>query len=172
MKKTISVVILLLCQCLLAQKPCEKDPIYAQFDFWIGEWEAYDLKGNIAGYSKISKILDNCVVLEEWTAAAAQQGLVFAGKSYNSYNASTKQWQQTWIDNTGGSNEYLVGYFENDAMHFTSRPFTNGKKTSIRRLTFFKLQESKVRQYGEISNDDGKTWIAEYDLEYRPKKNK
>lgn len=112
------------------------------------------------------------MLLEEWTAVVAQQGIVFAGKSYNSYNVSTKQWQQTWIDNTGGSNEYLVGYFENDAMHFTSRPFTNGKKTSIRRLTFFKLQESKVRQYGEISNDDGKTWIAEYDLEYRLKKNK
>jgi hypothetical protein len=110
------------------------------------------------------------VVLEEWTSSAAQQGLLFAGKSFNSYNAATKQWQQNWIDNTGGSNEYLTGHFENDAMYFMSRPFTNGKNTSIRKLTFFKLKEGKVRQLGEISNDDGKTWTVEYDLEYRPKK--
>ncbi|WP_300571034.1 hypothetical protein [Flavobacterium sp.] len=155
---------------LLAQKPCDKDPVYNQFDFWIGEWEAYGVNGQLAGNSKITKILDNCVILEEWTSAGAQQGLVFAGKSQNSYNSATKQWQQNWVDNTGGSNEYLTGYFENDAMHFTSRPFVNGKNTSIRKLTFFKLKEGKVRQFGEISNDDGKTWSAEYDLEYRPKK--
>ena len=171
MKKITTLFILLFSQYFFAQKPCERDPIYNQFDFWVGEWEVYDLKGNIAGHSKISKILDNCVVLEEWTATAAQQGLIFAGKSYNSYNSASRQWQQNWVDNTGGSNEYLTGNYENDAMHFMSRSFTNGKNISIRKLTFFKLKDNKVRQFGEISNDEGKTWITEYDLEYRPKKN-
>lgn len=155
-----------------AQKPCDTDPVYNQFDFWIGEWDAYATNGNLAGHSKITKILDNCVILEEWTSAGAQQGLVFSGKSFNSYNSATRQWQQNWIDNTGGSTEYLTGHYENDVMYFVSRPFT-GKKgiTCIRRLTFFKLKDGKVRQFGEISTDDGKTWTAEYDLEYRPKKN-
>lgn len=168
MKKIL--LLLLVNYSIFAQKPCEKDPVYNQFDFWIGEWDAYDLKGNVAGHSKISKILDNCVILEEWTSANVQQGLIYSGKSYNSYNSATKQWQQNWVDNTGGSNEYLIGNFENDAMHFISRPFSNGKLTSTRKLTFFKLKDGKVRQFGEISNDDGKTWTAEYDLEYRPKK--
>ncbi len=170
MKKYLFISFLLWSQFSFAQNPCDANPKYNEFNFWLGEWEVYDLKNNIAGFSKISKILDNCVVLEEWTSAAAQQGLVFAGKSYNTYNASTKQWQQTWVDNTGGSNEYLTGYFENDAMHFKSRPFSNGKNTSFRKITFYKLKDGKVRQHGEISNDEEKTWTTEYDLEYRPKK--
>ncbi len=32
--------------CLLAQKShCGSNPIYRQFDFWLGEWEAYGIKG-------------------------------------------------------------------------------------------------------------------------------
>ncbi len=170
MKKYLFISFLLLSPFSFAQKPCDANQKYNEFNFWLGEWEVYDLKNNIAGFSKISKILDNCVVLEEWTSAAAQQGFVFAGKSYNTYNASTKQWQQTWVDNTGGSNEYLSGYFENEAMHFKSRPFSNGKNSSVRKITFYKLKDGKVRQHGEISNDEEKTWTTEYDLEYRPKK--
>ncbi|WP_310377602.1 hypothetical protein [Flavobacterium sp.] len=161
---------LLVSNSIFGQKPCDKNPKYAEFDFWVGEWEVYDLKGKIAGHSTITKILDNCVILEEWTSASVQQGLTYSGKSYNSYNAATQQWQQNWVDNTGGSNEYLTGRFENDAMQFLSRPFALDKNTTaIRRLTFYKLKENKVRQFGEISKDDGKTWTSEYDLEYRPK---
>ena len=170
MKKLLLIALTFLSSnVFFAQKPCEKDPVYNQFDFWIGEWEAYDLKGNVAGYSKITKILDNCVVLEEWTSAKTQQGLVFSGKSYNSYNAVTKQWQQNWVDNTGGTTEYLTGYFENNAMHFTSRPFMSNGRTAIRKLTFYKLENHKVRQHGEISYDEGKTWTSEFELEYRIK---
>ena len=171
MKRAVLIVFLILCsKTAFAQKPCEKDPVYNQFDFWIGEWDVYDLKGNVAGRSVISKILDNCVIVEEWASNVAQQGLIFKGNSFNSYNAATKQWQQNWVDNTGGSNNYLTGYFENNAMHFKSTPFPNNGKTSIRTITFFKLEDGKVRQLGEISNDDGKTWTTEYDLEYRPRK--
>lgn len=166
MKKQLIIIFFIFSQFVLAQKPCETNPKYNEFDFWIGEWEVYDLKQNIAGYSKISKILDNCVVLEEWTSASKQQGLVFSGKSYNSYNSSSKQWQQNWVDNTGGSNEYLIGFFESDAMHFKSRSFFNGKISSVRKLTFYKLTNGKVRQHGEISDDEEKTWATEYDLEY------
>ncbi len=170
MKKALLLIFLLLiCKSTFAQKPCEKDPIYNQFDFWVGEWEVYDLKGNVAGHSKITKILDNCVVLEEWTSASAQQGLVFSGKSYNSYNAASKQWQQNWVDNTGGTTEYLTGYFENSAMHFKSRPFSLNGKIAVRKLTFYKLDINKVRQHGEVSYDDEKSWTTEYDLEYRNK---
>lgn len=168
--KRILIFGLFLFTCIsYAQKPCESNPKYNEFDFWIGEWQVYDLKGNLAGSSKISKILDNCVILEEWTSGTPPQGLVFSGKSFNSYNATNNQWQQNWVDNTGGSNEYLTGNFENKAMHFISRPFKNGNNNSIRKITFYNLENGNVRQLGEISNDDGTTFITEYDLEYRKK---
>ncbi len=74
MKKILFVAFLFLSQISIAQKPCDTNPKYNEFNFWISEWEVYDLKNNVAGYSKISKILDNCVVLEEWTSTAAQKG--------------------------------------------------------------------------------------------------
>ena len=89
-----------------AQLPCSL-PVYRQFDFWIGEWEAFGKNGKKAGDSKISLVLDSCIILEEWTSASASQGVRYAGKSFNTYNALTKQWQQTWVDNVGGSTEYL-----------------------------------------------------------------
>ena len=76
-----------------AQKPCSS-PEYRQFDFWVGDWEAFGKKGQKAGDSKISFLLDSCSILEEWTSASIQKGLRYAGKSYNSYNAATKKWQQ------------------------------------------------------------------------------
>ncbi len=153
-----------------AQKlPCN-NPVYRQFDFWVGEWEAFGLKGAKAGDSKISIILDSCVVLEEWTSAGSQQGLRYAGKSYNTYNSVTKQWQQTWVDNTGGTTEYLEGGYTDGKIVFKSRPFKFKKDSfAIRKLSFYKLSNDKVRQHGEISKDEGNSFTTEYDLEYRRK---
>lgn len=160
--------------CLLssanAQKgrlPCS-NPVYRQFDFWIGEWEAFGLDGKKAGDSRISLILDSCIIFEEWTSASLQQGLRYAGKSFNTYNAATKQWQQTWVDNVGGTNEYLQGKFENNQIIYSSTVFKFSKDTmAIRKMTFTNLSTDKLRQHGEISKDNGKTWSTEYDLEYR-----
>lgn len=154
-----------------AQTPCKTNPLYRQFDFWLGEWEAYNLKNVKAGDSKISLLLDSCVILEEWTSVSKFQGVVYAGKSFNTYNAITNQWQQTWVDNVGSTTEYLQGKLKGDTMCFNSIPFRFSKDTmAIRKLNFVSLSRDKVRQYGEISKDGGKTWAIEFDLEYRRKK--
>lgn len=151
--------------------PCASNPVYRQLDFWVGEWEAFGKKGNKAGDSKISIILDSCIVLEEWTSAASQRGLTYAGKSYNTYNAQTNQWQQTWVDNVGGSTAYLTGKLENGTMVFKTLPVARTKDTvEIQKLSFFNLGPDKVRQLFETSNDNGKTWFPTVDLEYRRKK--
>lgn len=169
MKQTI-LFLLLAIQAAAQQKPCSS-PVYRQFDFWIGEWEAFAPNGQKAGDSKISLILDSCIVLEEWTSATVTQGIRYAGKSFNTYNASTKQWQQTWVDNVGGSNEYLEGKGGNNSVVFKTSSFSYSKDTmAIRRLSFYKLSDDKVRQHGEISKDNGNSWSTEYDLEYRRRK--
>jgi hypothetical protein len=165
------IAIVLLGSDIYAQKPCNSNPTYRQFDFWIGEWEAFGLNGQKAGDSKISLILDSCIVLEEWTSASVNRGIRYAGKSFNTYNAATKQWQQTWVDNVGGSTEYLEGKYENNKIIFLTKPFPFSKDTvATRRLTFFNLGAAKVRQLGEITKDNGSTWTPEYDLEYRRKR--
>jgi hypothetical protein len=152
-------------QAITAQKPCSK-PEFRQFDFWIGEWEAFAPNGNKGGDSKISLILDSCIILEEWTSAGLQQGLRYAGKSFNTWNAAAKQWQQTWVDNTGNTTAFTKGKFENKKIVFTTDPFPFSKDTvATRRLTFFVLGPDKVRQLGEITKDKGTSWAIEYDLE-------
>ena len=155
---------------LLSQSPCS-DRAYRQFDFWLGEWEAYGLNGQKAGDSTISLILDSCIVLEEWTSSSISRGIRFAGKSFNTWNAATRQWQQTWVDNVGGSTEYPEGRFDNNKIVFKTKPFPFSKDTiALRQLSFYNLGPDKVRQHGEISKNNGLSWVTEYDLEYRRKK--
>jgi hypothetical protein len=149
------------------KSPCLTDPVYRQLDFWIGDWEVFGPKGKKAGDSRIELILDSCIVLENWKSANAG----YAGKSFNTFNAVTGQWQQTWVDNAGGSTEYLEGKFADNKMVFHTSPFRFSKDTmAVRRLTFYNLSPDKVRQHGQVSKDGGSTWSTEYDLEYRRKK--
>jgi len=149
------------------QHPCAGNPLYRQFDFWIGEWEAFGVNGKKAGDSRISLILDSCIILEEWTSAQAG----YAGKSYNTYNPATGKWQQYWVDNKGGITEYFNGRFENNTMVLETANTQQPDGTyKILKMTFSQPAAGKVRQFGQSSNDEGKTWQTDFDLEYRRKK--
>lgn len=170
MRKITLCISLLFTLSLTAQKPCS-GPEFRQFDFWIGEWEAFGKNGQKAGDSRISLILDSCVILEEWTSANPQQGLIYQGKSFNSYNAASGQWQQTWTDNTGNTTEFLRGVGNKGRILYYADKVAGLKGSYfMRRLSFTRLTDDKVRQFGERSNDGGATWTTEYDLEYRRKK--
>jgi hypothetical protein len=149
-----------------ATVPCSANPVYRQFDFWIGEWEAFNVRGIKAGDSKIERMLDSCVILENWTST--QQG--YKGKSYNTFNSTTGKWQQYWVDNTGGITEFFDGRFEDGKMIMQTYNLKQADGSyKITRMTFSKLSNDKVRQFGQSSVDEGKTWKTDFDLEYRRK---
>ena len=147
--------------------PCSANPVYRQFDFWIGEWEAFSPQGEKEGDSKIERILDSCVILENWTGTQGN----YSGKSYNTFNSTNGKWQQYWVDNKGGITEYFDGHYENDKMivQIANLKQRDGSY-KIQKMTFHKLGNDKVRQHGESSIDEGKTWKTDFDLEYRRKK--
>lgn len=154
----------------MAQQPC-KAPLYRQFDFWLGEWEAFAADGSKAGDSKIMILLDSCVIREEWTSASVQKGIRYAGTSYNTYNTIKQQWQQFWVDNTGAVAEFCNGHFDNNKMILETDNTRQPDGTfKIQKMTFYDLGPDKVRQWGESSTDGGKTWKTDFDLEYRRKK--
>ena len=170
MRKLLLAALLWTGQFVHSQSPCS-DSLHRQFDFWIGEWDVFGKNGQKAGDSRISLILDSCIVLEEWTSASVSRGVRYAGKSFNTYNRNTRQWQQTWVDNVGGSTAYLKGFYQEGKMVFQTSPFPFSKDTmAVRRLSFYHLSPGKVRQHGEISKDNMQTWSTEYDLEYRRRK--
>ncbi len=113
-----------------------------------------------AGKSKIEILLNDCVILENWTSAPPN---LYAGKSFNLYNGATKKWMQTWVDDKGGVLEFIDGGYKDNKMVFVTRPDTQNQ---ITRLTFYNMNPNLVRQLFEVTKDDGKTWTTTTDLYY------
>jgi hypothetical protein len=153
-------------QALMARSatPCLVTPEHQQFDFWVGEWNVMNPQGQLAGTSSIQRVVDGCVIFENWTGT--QGG---SGKSFNYYDRNDGKWHQLWVGSGGGVVNFS-GAFKDGAMRYEAvSPAANGSKT-LQRMTFFKLDGDKVRQLWETSTDDGKTWLVAFDGMYVKKK--
>ncbi|ABF41227.1 Tetratricopeptide repeat protein [Candidatus Koribacter versatilis Ellin345] len=146
--------------------PCDdpSHPEFRQFDFWVGEWNVFDRQqGYQVGESSVQKIIHDCVIYENWTGWLGP-----IGKSFNKYDATSKQWEQYWVDE-GPTRQFYEGHYDNKRMLYTSA-FTNAQGQRVMsRLTFFDQPDGSVRQFLETSNDEGKTWQVGYDFVYRRK---
>ena len=149
-------------KCELAANPCKAKPESRQFDFWIGEWLPKNAQGVTVGTSSIQLILGSCVIFENWNTP------ISSGKSFSNYDLRDGKWHQTWVDDKG-TLAYYTGGVVDGKMVLDSDRVVNGKKT-IARMTFSKLENGDVRQHGENSSDDGKTWTTSFDFTYVRKK--
>jgi hypothetical protein len=147
----------------LVANPCKAAPEFRQFDFWIGEWDVKNPQGGLVGTSSVQLILGQCIIFENWTSGAGS-----SGKSFNIYDVNDKKWHQTWVSDKGVFTHY-IGAFKDGSIVLTADTVLGGKK-SLARMTFSKLPNGDVRQFGETSTDDGKTWTASFDLTYTKKK--
>ena len=147
-----------------ARRPCEYDARARQFDFWLGEWDVETQQGQRAGTNTVQKIEDGCILLENWTGR-----LGGTGKSINFFDAHLGKWRQTWVANNGGVSEF-AGEFKDGALRFEGESHTPAGQRILRRLTFFKLDADRVRQFSEQSTDGGKTWTVSYDFIYKRRK--
>lgn len=146
----------------IAANPCKASPSFREFDFWIGEWDAKNAQGVTVGSSSIQLILGRCVIFENWSTP------VSSGKSFNIFDTTDKKWHQTWVSDKGTLTHYVGGLVDGK-MVLDSEAMVNGKKT-INRMTFSKLADGSVRQHGESSSDEGKTWTTTFDFTYVRKK--
>jgi len=136
-----------------------------QFDFWLGDWVVY-AKGKMAGFNKITKIEDGCVIRENWKSVES----AYTGTSYNFYDKLEKKWKQVWVDNQGTVLE-LSGEFRNQKMTLQSEEKTdeNGNRV-INRITWYKNEDGTVRQLWEQSGDGGLAFTTSFDGLYRRRK--
>ena len=145
-------------------RPCEHDPVYREFDYWVGTW---DVRANGApagtppATNVITKIHSGCVILESWSAPGQ------TGQSFNIYDRVARKWHQTWVDSTGGLHEYWGALKDGNMVYEGDIPAPPGREGRVHtRLTFFRLPDGSVRQYSERTEDGGKTWQVNYDLIY------
>ncbi len=150
-----------------ASRPCEFDPAYRQFDFWVGEWEVTPAGAPANAprpQSRIEKILNGCVILENWMPPGGA-----GGKSFNSYNARTKKWEQFWVDGVG-SVIHFTGEVRDGNMRYTTESTAPDGAKTLGKMTFFNLGPGRVRQLWEQSTDGGRTWSVAFDGAYHRKK--
>ena len=148
-----------------APAPCSASE-RRQFDFWVGEWEVKNPKGQVVGHSRIESILGGCAIAEHWSSATGNGAN--DGKSYNFYNADLKRWEQYWVD-ASGSRLLLSGGFGGGSMVLEGRQDLPGKDGVHKRerITWTPNADGSVRQLWESSVDEGKNWTIAFDGLYR-----
>lgn len=90
-------------------KPCT-DPVFDDFDFWVGEWDVYGADGTLAGTNSITKEEYGCLLVERWKSAGG-----ITGQSYNFVDLATGQWRQVWVS-AGATIDYSGGLNDKGAM--------------------------------------------------------
>ena len=135
-----------------AQAPCSTGGPYDLLDFWVGKWEVKDTSGVVIGHNHISKILDDCTVMEEWTSTGRSRG-----KSLNFFNPTIQKWQQVWIDNFGMP-LYFDGSARPDSMIYTGETYYTQDQSTLQKMILAKIYDDEVHQTWLQSNDKGNTW--------------
>lgn len=143
--------------------PCAA-PEYRQFDFWVGEWDVYPTgRTNQVARSRIERLYNDCVIRENWMPL---QGA--PGGSLNQYDGASRLWRQTWADGNGSWVEFTGGVSDG-AMVLTGqwRGAGGPGRDQLTRLIYTRNADGSVRQLGEVSTDDGKSWGPSFDFTYR-----
>lgn len=145
-----------------APAPCT-GPEFRQFDFWAGDWDAYDMADTtrLVARALVTSTLDGCVLHESYRQ---HDGL--AGESYSLWDASRGVWHQSWVTNRGGL-ILLDGAIQGDRMVLSGpEKLPDGTPSTIRGVWW--VDGRDVRQKADRSIDGGKTWTPVFDMIFRP----
>jgi len=135
-------------------RPCLEAPEFAQFDFWLGNWDVHLEDGRKAGINTIEKEQGGCVLVERWTSSGGGTGM-----SLNYFEPENRQWVQIWVGADGSLIDIRGGLQDDGSMQldgFIQNVGQEGRNAFRGRWTL--LADGRVTQHFEESTDDGKTW--------------
>ena len=136
---------------------------HRQLDFWAGRWDVYRTGSEeMVGRSRVERVFGDCAIREEWSPFDMN-----AGGSLSNYDADAGVWRQTWLDSTGERIEWTGGLEQGRIVLTAPRAPRFDRRARISRVTLWREGET-VRQIGESSTDDGRSWTIAYDYTYRP----
>jgi hypothetical protein len=141
---------------------------YRQFDFWVGNWDVVTTgkPEEMKAGSRIESINFGCGIRETWLPFTSLNGA-----SLSIYDKYDRTWHQSWIDASGDRVEFQGG-LKDGKMIMTGlwRGVFGPGKDAIMRMTWSPAQNGQVRQVGETSVDQGKTWQPSFDFTYQPRR--
>ena len=141
-------------------------PEHRQFDFWVGSWIVSQTGSEgLVAHSLIEKLYGGCVIRENWMPFKGTEG-----GSLNNYVLEGGEWRQTWLDASNARVEFSGGMV-GDAMVLTGfwKDVNGPGQSGLIRMTYSKAGDGSVRQLGEFSADQGKSWSPSFDFTYRPR---
>lgn len=131
---------------------------HRQFDFWVGDWEVFEVGNPIkVADARIAVILDGCVLSEDYRGTDGQRG-----RSLTAYDAARKAWHQSWVTNRGQQLE-IEGAMAAGQVTLSGTDRAAG--TLVRGT--WKPVNAEVRETAVISSDGGSTWKPWFDLLFR-----
>lgn len=140
-------------QAPTASNPCAEHPRFADFDFWIGEWDVHTADGTLAGHNSIVRAERGCLLVEDWSGASGGSGM-----SINYFDAASNEWVQVW-NAAGGTQIDIRGGLTDDGMLLVGRiHYLANSTTANFRGLWTLLDDGRVRQFFEQSDDGGETW--------------
>ena len=140
-----------------------RSPEYRQFDFWVGDWDAYDLPDTAKTVARIhvTSIMDGCALREVYVQ---KDGL--NGESFSLWDASRGRWHQSWVTNRGAL-LLLEGRLEGERMVLTAPEWKPDGSSMLLRGIWWR-DGANVRHQAERSTDGGRTWVPVWDMVFRP----
>ena len=135
-------------------------------DFWLGDWEL-TYKGAdgkpAKSRNRITKVMDGCVVLEEFTGAP---GIKLNGHSVSTFDRDTRQWKQTWVDNMSSYLDFSGGPASDGKFVFARDAQREGKRFK-QRMVFQDITPASLKWLWQRSDDGGNTWNTQWEIDYR-----
>jgi catechol 2,3-dioxygenase-like lactoylglutathione lyase family enzyme len=148
----------------IAESASCADPAARALDFWIGEWEVRNAKGQLAATSVIEPVAGGCGVVERYRGEAGPAGNRYIGAGLHAFDPATTSWSQLWIDTRPAITE-MRGRSSGSGVIYEWVVTTAQGRPARKRYLLSKVDDG-VRQLGERSDDDGATWAVEFDLRY------
>ncbi len=134
-------------------RPCEQRDEFNEFDFWLGQWDVHLENGTYAGKNKIEKSQAGCALIENWLGAAGNPGM-----SINYFDVATNEWVQVWSD-AGGSQINIRGGLTDKGMLLEGQiSYVSNNLTAPFRALWTPLDDGRVRQFFEKSDEDSESW--------------
>ena len=137
---------------------------YRQLDFWLGDWDVFDVGGAAAvARARITRILDGCVVHELYESAEVGGT---RGESFSIFDRTRGVWHQTWVTARGALLQ-IEGTARDGRVELAGSYLDAQRQRVQIRAAWWPATEG-VREQAETSRDGGHSWQPEFDLVFRP----
>jgi hypothetical protein len=144
------------------------EPERRQLDFWIGNWDLVirqradpksDEWSEAKGTNSIRATLSGCAIEENFHGDGP--GAPWAGRSFSTWEPLTRQWRQTWVDDSGS---YLAfrGGPEGGGFVLLGEP----KPDRQMRMVFSQITPDSIFWTWERRSEGGSDWAPVMTIAY------